>query len=101
MTDAADRPLCVLDFPASPDPAHAGVALLTLDRPAVLNALSFTLLRELDAHLATLDADPTCRAVVITGAGERAFAAGADIRELAAQTPDSLREADPYAVLDR
>ncbi len=100
MTDSADRPLCVLDFPASPDPAHAAVALITLDRPGVLNALSFALLHELGEHLATLDADPTCRAVVITGAGERAFAAGADIRELAAQTPDTLREADPYAVLD-
>jgi enoyl-CoA hydratase len=100
MTDPADRPLLVLDFPASSDTAHAAVALLTLDRPAVLNALSFSLLHELGEHLTTLDGDPTCRAVVITGAGERAFAAGADIRELAAQTPASLREADPYVVLD-
>lgn len=99
-TDAT-RPLCTLDFPAGPEPALAGVALLTLDRPEVLNALSFALLGELGEHLSTLDADPTCRAVVITGAGERAFAAGVDIRELAAQTGAGLLAADPFGVVDR
>ncbi|MBI2777339.1 MAG: enoyl-CoA hydratase/isomerase family protein [Chloroflexi bacterium] len=67
-----------------------GVALVTLDRPRVLNALDFTLIAELTDALEALDADAACRAIVITGAGERAFAAGADIRELAAQTPTSL-----------
>ena len=41
MTDPADRPLCILDFPAGPDATLAGVALITLDRPDKLNALSF------------------------------------------------------------
>jgi Enoyl-CoA hydratase/carnithine racemase len=78
--------------PASMAPAEsvAGVALVTIDRPQALNALSFDLLRELAGALEVLDADPTCRAIVLTGAGTRAFAAGADIRELARQTVASL-----------
>ncbi len=67
-----------------------GVALVTLDRPAVLNALDFTMIAELADALEALDADAGCRAIVITGSGERAFAAGADIRELAVQTPTTL-----------
>jgi enoyl-CoA hydratase len=58
-----------------------GVALITLNRPAVLNALSSALLAELDGALRTLDADRAIRAVIVTGAGEKAFAAGADIAE--------------------
>ncbi|MGH2511186.1 MAG: enoyl-CoA hydratase-related protein [Candidatus Limnocylindrales bacterium] len=68
----------------------AGVALLTIDRPDTLNALSFAVLAELVAALRRVDAEPACRAIVLTGAGSRAFAAGADIRELAGQTPESL-----------
>ena len=93
--DRANGPLVRLERPAD------GVALIVLDRPEVLNALSFALLRELDAALTALDGDPACRAVVIAGAGERAFAAGVDIRELAAQSRDSLRAADPFAVFER
>jgi len=59
------------------------VATLTLNRPAVLNALNAELLDRLAAALDAIDADPGVRAVVLTGAGERAFAAGADIAELA------------------
>jgi enoyl-CoA hydratase len=66
------------------------VALVTLDRQDVLNALDFALIAELTDALERLDADSHCRCIVITGAGERAFAAGADIKELAAQTPASL-----------
>ena len=55
---------------------------MTLDRPEALNALSFDLLDALAAALEALDADAAARVVVITGAGSRAFAAGADIREL-------------------
>ena len=68
------------------------VAILTLNRPAVLNALNVALLRELDAAVATTQSDSSIRALVITGAGERAFAAGADIRELAALTAQEARE---------
>ena len=74
---------------------------MTLDRPEALNALSFDLLDELATALESLDADPACRAIVITGAGDRAFAAGADIRELAAQTPTSLAADGRFGAWDR
>jgi enoyl-CoA hydratase len=60
------------------------IAVVTLNRPKVLNALNTALLAELDAALDALSADDAVRAVIITGAGEKAFAAGADISELAA-----------------
>ena len=89
-----------MDFPAG-DPPQDGVALVILDREESLNALSFALLAQLDDVLAVLDDDPACRAIVITGAGDRAFAAGADIRELAGETPQSLHEGDRLAAVDR
>jgi enoyl-CoA hydratase len=78
-----------------------GVALLTLDRPDALNALSFDLLDDLVASLEALDRDRACRAAVITGSGDRAFAAGADIRELATQTSASLTAGGRFAAWDR
>ena len=98
----ADRQLVTVAFPA-PGAAGSlgGVALVTIDRPDVLNALSFDLLDDLADALAALDADPECRAIVLTGAGERAFAAGADIRELAGQTPITLFADDRFAVWER
>jgi len=88
--------------PASAAPATAlpGVALLTLDRPEALNALSFDLVDQIADALDALDADPSCRAIVITGSG-RAFAAGADIRELAPQTYASLHDGHRFDVWDR
>ena len=59
------------------------VAVVTLNRPKVLNALNRALLAELDAAADTIAADTSIRAVILTGAGEKAFAAGADIQELA------------------
>ncbi len=57
-------------------------ALLTLDRPAALNALSFAILAEIAARLDEVAAMPGIRALFLTGAGEKAFCAGADIKEL-------------------
>ena len=59
-----------------------GVAVITLNRPKVLNALNTALLGELDSALDALAVEDAVRAVIITGAGEKAFAAGADIQEL-------------------
>ncbi len=67
------------------------VAILTVNRPAVLNALNTQTLRELRQALLDLQLDEAVRAVVLTGAGEKSFVAGADIKELAQQTPVSLR----------
>jgi enoyl-CoA hydratase len=58
------------------------VGIVTLNRPAVLNALNGKLLAELSLALLELDRHADVRAIVLTGAGEKAFAAGADIGEL-------------------
>jgi enoyl-CoA hydratase len=60
----------------------APVGFITFNRPSVLNALRTQLLGELSHALDELERDETVRAIVITGAGEKAFAAGADIAEL-------------------
>src|SRR6266404_4609659 len=86
-----------VSLPASgPDGELPGVALLVLDRPDVLNALDFALIAALTDALEALDSNPACRVMVITGAGDRAFAAGADIKELARQTPTSLTVDDDF-----
>jgi len=59
------------------------IATVTLDRPEVLNALNAAMFNELEAVFTELAADTGVRVVLLTGAGERAFAAGADIRGLA------------------
>lgn len=55
------------------------VALITLNRPSALNAMSVEMLDDLAARLGEVDGDPSVRAVVLTGAGEKAFCAGADV----------------------
>ncbi|HEY2906882.1 MAG TPA: enoyl-CoA hydratase-related protein [Vicinamibacterales bacterium] len=68
------------------------VALVTIDRPKVLNALNAQTLDELRRAMLELGHDEAVRAIVLTGAGEKSFVAGADINELAVQTPTSGRE---------
>jgi enoyl-CoA hydratase len=68
------------------------VATLTLDRPDRLNALNRALLDELGQALERLAADPAAGALVLTGAGERAFAAGADVTEIAELGPAAALE---------
>jgi enoyl-CoA hydratase len=80
---------------------HPGVALVTIDRPEARNALNFALLAQLAEVLETLDRDGEVRAVVLSGAGERAFAAGADIVELAEQTPERLAAEGHFEAWDR
>jgi enoyl-CoA hydratase len=73
--------------------SDAPVGIITLNRPAVLNALNGKLLAELSLALLELDRNPDVRAIVLTGAGEKAFAAGADISELNA-LPNAIAGAD-------
>jgi enoyl-CoA hydratase len=68
------------------------VAVVTVNRPDKLNALNARTVEELDAVFAALATDPGVRGVILTGAGEKAFVAGADIAELAAQGPLDARE---------
>ena len=60
------------------------IAIITLNRPSVLNALNVAMVAELGQALAGCEADRSVRALILTGAGDRSFAAGADISELAA-----------------
>jgi enoyl-CoA hydratase len=68
------------------------VAVLAINRPKVLNALNAQTLDELRRAILELKHDSTVRAVVITGSGEKSFIAGADINELAVQSPTDGRE---------
>ena len=68
------------------------VAILTFNRPKVLNALNTQTLTELSSALAAFKDDGEVRAIVLTGAGEKSFIAGADINELAVQTPIEGKE---------
>ena len=58
-----------------------GVAVLTLNRPELLNAMNFQLINELDQGITEAEQDDGVRAIVLTGAGQRAFTAGGDIHE--------------------
>ena len=83
----SDPLLCTLD---------QGVALLTLNRPEKLNAISYELRDALLRSLDEIEATPAIRAVILTGAGDRAFSAGADITQFSqdvAQGPDAALRA--------
>ena len=64
-----------------------GIALVTVNRPDKLNALNTATVLELEEAFARVRSDPAIRAVMVTGAGEKAFVAGADINELAVLNP--------------
>ncbi|AKU90078.1 enoyl-CoA hydratase/isomerase family protein [Vulgatibacter incomptus] len=61
---------------------EAGIATLTLDRPEVRNAIDLEMIQELTASLASLAVDPRVRVLILKGAGDKAFAGGADIAQL-------------------
>jgi len=68
------------------------VAILTINRPKVLNALNTSTIDDLRRAVLELKHDPGIRVVIITGAGEKSFVAGADINELAVQAPTQGKE---------
>jgi len=76
------------------------VAIVTLNRPQQLNALSYGLIKELALALEALDQDAEIRAIVLTG-GEKVFAAGTDIKEMADATPFDDRLQGRLAFRDR
>ena len=83
-----------MNFPHLLVEDHDGVAVLTVNRPESLNALDVAVLGELEEALRALEADARARAVVLTGAGEKAFVAGADI---AAMAKMSVAEAHAFS----
>jgi len=68
------------------------VAILTLNRPKVMNALNFQLLYALKEEIETLRIRPNIRVIIITGAGDKAFCAGADLKERATLNPAQVKE---------
>lgn len=77
-----------------------GYAVVQLHRPDALNALNIKLMQELVGALETLDADPDVRCVILTGT-EKAFAAGADIKEMADASAVEMLVRDQFARWDR
>lgn len=75
------------------------VGLVTLNRPKALNALNKTTMDEVVAAVAAMDADPGVGAVVLTGS-EKAFAAGADIKEMASKSSAEMHISDWFAHWD-
>jgi enoyl-CoA hydratase len=73
------------------DVDDAGIALITINRPQKLNALSGEVVSELGDAFDRVAADNGIRASILTGSGEKAFVAGADINELAAMSPVDAR----------
>ena len=74
---------------------HGSVAILTLNRPEALNALSFAVLREIEARVGEVERgveEGGVRALLVAGAGDRAFCAGADVKELMGRTPLEHRQ---------
>jgi enoyl-CoA hydratase/carnithine racemase len=69
-----------------------GIVTLTLNRPEVMNAFNFTMLHALRDRIDSFRFEPKIRVVIITGAGEKAFCAGADLKERATLLPDQVRE---------
>jgi enoyl-CoA hydratase len=81
-----------------------GIATLTLDRPAKLNAIGPEMLAELDQLIAKIDVDPSACVVIITGSGDRAFSVGADVNAWAALEPLDMWRSwirDGHRVLQR
>ncbi|MDN3520142.1 enoyl-CoA hydratase-related protein [Halomonas ramblicola] len=70
----------------------AGIVRLTINRPKALNALNSAVIGELERVLVELEGRDDLRAVLITGAGEKAFVAGADIAEMRDKTPEQARD---------
>jgi len=75
-----------------------GIGHITLNRPEVLNSLNMELLRQLTGLLDNIREDPEVRGIIITGAGEKAFSAGADIRHLSSASPLEIRDLARLAI---
>lgn len=76
------------------------IGVVTLNRPQVLNALSYGLVKDLSVAMQELDHDPGVRVIIVTG-GEKVFAAGADIKEMAERGPFDERIQERLAYRDK
>jgi len=76
----------------------AGIAWITLNRPKALNAVNKDMLQELDRLLERVRNNPSSKAVIITGSGQEAFSAGADVKFLSQASPLEVRDFARFAV---
>lgn len=79
---------------------RSGITVLRLNRPKELNALNLELMQELKNHLIEIDADDAIRVIIITG-NERAFAAGADIKQMSGKTAIDMLNVDQFSTWDQ
>lgn len=93
-----------MSMPIELDRRGPHVSIVTIDNPSKANAMSREMLAELADVWQRLDADPSCRAIVVTGAGERAFTAGADVsgdlsasEDTAAMINRALLKTEPFS----
>lgn len=70
---------------------EGGITTLTLNRPEVMNSVNVEMLRDLRAALEAVQFDPEARCLIVTGAGEKAFCAGADLKERAGMAEPEVR----------
>ncbi|OBF36239.1 enoyl-CoA hydratase [Mycobacterium sp. ACS1612] len=77
------------------------VGTITLNRPKALNALNSQVMREVVAAAAEFDSDEGIGAIIVTGSGEKAFAAGADIKEMAGLSFADVFSSDLFAAWDK
>ena len=75
-----------------------GAGIITLNRPERLNALSRTLTTELDQALSRFEQDQEIKAIIVTGTGNKAFSAGADIHEMVQQSEVQNRTRDARSI---
>ena len=82
--------------------SREGIAYVTINRPEKLNALNQKVMQELKVCFESIQADTEVRTVILQGAGEKAFVAGADVGELAVQNPEGGKEKSVFGqrVLD-
>ena len=87
MTDGAPEVAVRVSDEAGPDGREGAIRVVTIDRPRALNAIDVATMQALLAAFEACAQAPHLRAVIVTGAGERAFVAGADVAALAGMTP--------------
>jgi enoyl-CoA hydratase len=95
------EPLSFLEYETILVDKKSGVGYITLNRPQQLNALNTQVQNDVVAALQSFDKDPDVRAIILTGSGKKAFAAGADVKEMAAKPFSEVYKTNMFSDWDR